>query len=178
MRHARRERPLGALRIGDENLTLDARQKAETGDDLLHVGHLRDRLWAHEGAELKPLEASRHQTADQLDLGLGRHKDRNVLQPVAGADLNYGDLAQDVSPALAHALPEVYTRIDPPAIVRSRPSRGGYATSHAFRELDALAQLECAIVGDDGTTRNRSLVVIPGATRTLTGCRRAQAGEK
>ena len=52
-------------------------------EDLGRVGHLRQRLGAHEGTDLHALEAAGRQLLDKLDLGFGRDERFDSLEAIA-----------------------------------------------------------------------------------------------
>ena len=84
------EGPPGAARVGHERRVAHARRLRRRGPDLVRVGHLRDRLRAHEADRLDPPDAGRRQRVEQAHLRRGGYG-RLVLQPVPRADLTKGD---------------------------------------------------------------------------------------
>ena len=103
--HARRQRHLQALGVGDEHLDAQTLRQPRAPQDLARIGQLRDRLGRHERADLQALEAAGGQLLDEGDLGLGRDERLDGLEAVARRHLENFDLAHGPHPCLHGLIP-------------------------------------------------------------------------
>ena len=90
----RGQRRLQALEVRHQHRVAHARPLAHRAQHLVAARHLRHPFRRDEGARLDHRQPGLGQRLDQRHLGRDRHRRRLVLQPVARADLDDGDLGR------------------------------------------------------------------------------------
>ena len=92
--HAGAQRGLGAAQVGHQGHHRHAGVRECMAHHLGGVGHLRQQLGRHEGADLDLAQAGGHQRVDPAHLSRGGHGGLDRLQAVAGADFADQDVGR------------------------------------------------------------------------------------